>query len=423
MGSRRCIMATPALLVALDLRTTDLEVHFTACMMLAEASMYKVVIFVEPTYAKTMELEISTLTTPGTAGSINVEVFPLVPTEDAWAALRPLPDAILTVRCGDSAWLNGMPYWIRRRWVTLNDLPTLDTLPNLVSNIYWGYTNTDLDQETKISVFTPTYKATAFIEETWQALKAQTYRNWEWVVVVDGLSDRTAKMVREFCDPRIKVFEHPKTGRIGYLKRAATALCTGKILVELDHDDWLTPDCLQEVFNTFTENPNVGMVYSQFAEYYPLTNTCNEYDASYWTYKKTPWRRPDGQFVDVSEAIAYDVMGSFYDGHTVRPVIDAMNVCPNHVRAYRADVLSRIGGYRDLVWADDYDVMIRMFIHSEIKLIPKLLYVQRMGSNNTWTSNRTLLWPCFGQIKAQYDDALQDRYEELGLKPKPTAEA
>jgi hypothetical protein len=115
--------------------------------------------------------------------------------------------------------------------------------------------------------------------------------------------------------------------------------------------------------------------------------------------------------VFLDEAISWDVNGTYTDGFTTWNVIDAMNVCPNHVRAFRASALSDIGGYRDLVWADDYDVMVRMFVKHEIKLIPELLYVQRMGTN-TWTKNTELLWPCFGKIREQYAPWLNAKISE-----------
>ena len=42
-----------------------------------------------------------------------------------------------------------------------------------------------------------------------------------------------------------------RNGYIGATKRYAAGLCTGEILVEVDHDDDLTPDCLEKIVNAF----------------------------------------------------------------------------------------------------------------------------------------------------------------------------
>lgn len=319
-----------------------------------------------------------------------------------------IPDAIISVANSEYDKLAALPYWVRRRWVNPPTLPSIANIVEAVKHVYWGYTDPALDKIPKVSIFTPTHNSEKFIAETWAAVREQTYGNFEWVIVDDGSTDDTVKILKEFRteDPRIKIFQFPATNRIGYLKKAATGLCTGSILVELDHDDWLTTNCLQRVVDTFATDPKIGMVYSNSAEYYPHSGLCNVYGAKYWRYRKTEWR---GVFLD--EAISWDVNGTYTDGFTTWNVIDAMNVCPNHVRAFRASALSDIGGYRDLVWADDYDVMVRMFIKHEIKLIPELLYVQRMGTN-TWTKNTDLLWPCFGKIREQYAAELNAKIKE-----------
>lgn len=319
-----------------------------------------------------------------------------------------IPDTIISVANCEYDKLAALPYWIRRRWLNPQSVPTIPTIVESVKEVYWSYTNPRQDGIPKVSIFTPTHNSAKFIAETWEAVRDQTYSNFEWVIVDDGSTDDTVKILKEFraADPRIKIFEFPATNRIGYLKKAATGLCTGSFLVELDHDDWLTPNCLERVLQTFAQDPRIGMVYSNSAEYYPETGLCNVYGARYWRYRKTEWR---GVFLD--EALSWDVNGTYTDGFSTWNVIDAMNVCPNHVRAFRASALSDIGGYRDLVWADDYDVMVRMFIRHEIKLIPELLYVQRMGTN-TWTKNTDLLWPCFGKIREQFAPQLNAKIME-----------
>jgi glycosyltransferase involved in cell wall biosynthesis len=258
------------------------------------------------------------------------------------------------------------------------------------------------------------HDASAFIFETANAVLAQTWTNFEWLVIDDGSGDASVDILESLRDPRIRVERVEPSGRIGWLKQAATSLARGEFLVELDHDDFLVPTALEKIVAAFRADPSIGMVYSNFAEWFAGTREFHVYQVPFWKYRDTPWNG-----MVAKEALAPDAMGTFVADGVERPVMDAMNVCPNHVRAFRADALRRAGGYRNLVWADDYDVMIRMFLTSNLKKIDELLYVQRMGTN-TWTRNTKLLWPCFGEIRRHHLPALHARYRELGLPVLPS---
>lgn len=322
-------------------------------------------------------------------------------------------DAIFTF--GEKRWgaLETQPYFIRRRWVHLDTAPDAERLVAAAQAVYWGYTTPGSDAIPLVSITTPIHNASAFIFETASSVLAQTWTNFEWLVIDDGSEDAGAEILESLRDPRIRVLRFPPSGRIGWVKQAATSLARGEFLVELDHDDFLVPNALEKIVAAFRADPDVGMVYSNFAEWFAGTREFHVYKAPFWKYRDTPWNG-----MVAKEALAFDAMGTFVADGVERPVMDAMNVCPNHVRAFRADALRRAGGYRNLVWADDYDVMIRMFLTSKLRKIDELLYVQRLGTN-TWTGNTKILWPCFAEIRRHYVDALHARYRALGLPVLP----
>ena len=261
-----------------------------------------------------------------------------------------------------------------------------------------------------VSVYTPTYNPGPFLLEAYDSLKSQTYGNWEWVVVDDGSIDGTKRTLRELSelDHRVRVYFPQRAGQanIGLIKRTCTGLCLGDILVELDHDDLLTSDCLAEVAGAFAADPELGMVHSNFAEFYP--------DGSAHTYPewvdRGRYHQTQYQGHAYTEALAYDVYGDVYGAG---PVIQHMAVCPNHVRAFRASELWRIGGYNpDLTLADDYDLMIRMFVHSKIGHIPKMLYLYRIH-DNTWSRFNDFARWMFNIVEKRWRVELERRIDEL----------
>jgi glycosyltransferase involved in cell wall biosynthesis len=62
----------------------------------------------------------------------------------------------------------------------------------------------------KISIVTASYNYAGFIKEAIQSVMAQTYTNWELIVVDDGSKDNSVEVINDFCnqDSRIKLFQH-----------------------------------------------------------------------------------------------------------------------------------------------------------------------------------------------------------------------
>ena len=98
-----------------------------------------------------------------------------------------------------------------------------------------------------ISVVTPTHRGLPVIQDAYASLCAQTYADWQWVVVPNNGVVLSEEMLG---DPRIRVV--PFTGKpidgarhsIGALKHFACDYATGDVYLELDDDDVLSPECL-----------------------------------------------------------------------------------------------------------------------------------------------------------------------------------
>ncbi len=245
--------------------------------------------------------------------------------------------------------------------------------------------NTDVHDFKKdlVSIFTPTYNTKKHLLKTvYNSVKSQKYKNWEWVICDDGSKEKTRKILKKMQekDARIKLFFFDNCGNIGKMKKRCTERCQGEYLVELDHDDQLTDHCLQEVVKTFKKNPDAGMVFSNCTE---VTDDgrCHRYIAPYWKYRKTEYK---------GKKYMEGLQPNFYGKESSLAMDNShyWELMPNHVRAFRASVLFELGGYDDtLIYADDYDVILRMFLHSKIVHIPKMLYLYRWG-DNTWTSDK-----------------------------------
>ena len=75
------------------------------------------------------------------------------------------------------------------------------------------------------------------------------------------------KYLHNLNDPRIFVFQNISNhGCIGFNKHMIAMMCDGDYLVEVDHDDELTEDCLENLYECFSLS-NADFVYSDALEY------------------------------------------------------------------------------------------------------------------------------------------------------------
>src|SRR5205085_4101699 len=99
----------------------------------------------------------------------------------------------------------------------------------------------------KVSVFTPSHNP-RFLDDCYRSMASQTYDDWEWVVLLNA----GAKAWKPpEADERVRVSRSNVLGKVGAAKRAACELCTGDVLVELDHDDLLSSDCLEHLAKAY----------------------------------------------------------------------------------------------------------------------------------------------------------------------------
>ncbi len=110
-----------------------------------------------------------------------------------------------------------------------------------------------------VSIIMPAFNAERFIGEAIISVLAQTYDNWELLIVDDGSRDDTAAVIAAFTDPRIRVFHQENKG-IGSARNLALDHTRGSLLCGLDSDDMLPSDSLECRVKVFEEEPRTDIV-------------------------------------------------------------------------------------------------------------------------------------------------------------------
>lgn len=246
----------------------------------------------------------------------------------------------------------------------------------------------------KISIITPSHN-TRHLRELEHSILSNSYQNWEWVILLNGgASDYIVS------DERIKVHRSKQTGvSVGAYKKEACDLTTGEAIIEADHDDLLTPDCIEEVAKAF-EDKEVGFVYSDDAK---LSDNFKPYGAQYgWTYRMFNWKGRDLYAMRTMPQTPANIGYIWY--------------APDHVRAWRKSTYDLVGGHIDSKeLCDDLDLMQRLYMVCKFKHIEKVLYIYRIDGTNTWldSENNKAIQKRTVELYRQRIQSLACRYADL----------
>lgn len=105
-----------------------------------------------------------------------------------------------------------------------------------------------------ISIITPAYNTEKYIDLAIRSVLNQTYRNFEYILVDDGSTDKTGEIIDRYAaqDSRIRVI-HKENGGVSSARNAGLAAATGEYIAWLDSDDSIEPDMLETCLNALLE--------------------------------------------------------------------------------------------------------------------------------------------------------------------------
>ncbi|MBF2046913.1 MAG: glycosyltransferase [Elainella sp. C42_A2020_010] len=112
----------------------------------------------------------------------------------------------------------------------------------------------------QVSIIIPAYNGERFITKALDSILAQTYSNYEIIVVNDGSTDQTAAVLQPYRD-RILYIEQANQG-VAAARNRGMALAQGELIAFLDQDDVLLPDKLAVQVECVAQHPEIGIVHS-----------------------------------------------------------------------------------------------------------------------------------------------------------------
>jgi glycosyltransferase involved in cell wall biosynthesis len=188
-----------------------------------------------------------------------------------------------------------------------------------------------------VSVLLPCRDAAATLDAALESIVAQTFRAFEIIAVDDGSSDRTFAMLTEWStrDPRIRAVGSSSRGIVGALEQAA-ACARGELLARMDADDICAPTRFEKQIAFLDAQPDIAACGTGI-RYFPRSLV----RAGARRYER--W---------INNVVSPDEIER--DLFVECPI-------PHPSLVMRRAVFEQVGGYRDLGWPEDYDLILRFW--------------------------------------------------------------
>ncbi len=106
-----------------------------------------------------------------------------------------------------------------------------------------------------------TYNRAQYLPEAIASVLAQSYKNWQLIIIDDGSTDHTSEVLAQFSDPRITYLKHTENRGLLTRRQESLAQAQGTYIAVLDSDDvWPDPDKLTKQVAYLESNPTTAVI-------------------------------------------------------------------------------------------------------------------------------------------------------------------
>jgi len=239
--------------------------------------------------------------------------------------------------------------------------------------------------EYAISVIVPIYKAENYLHKCIDSILAQTFQDFQLILVDDGSPDKSGKICDDYAvkDSRIEVI-HKQNGGVMSARKCGILSARGLYSIQIDPDDWVEPSLLEDLFQEAIQE-KADMVICDFVEHYEGKSSISN-------------QKPESLFhTEVMKEMFTRLMGS---------------TCNKLIRTLCYKQYNVIF-FEDLVLLEDLFLMFQLLLHPiKVAYVPKALYHYERNINpNSLTMTQ-------GERFKGYADGICRHFKAL-LKPYP----
>jgi glycosyltransferase involved in cell wall biosynthesis len=213
------------------------------------------------------------------------------------------------------------------------------------------------NESPKVSVIIPTHNRATMLKRAIESVLAQSYQDFELIIVSDGATDETDSLVEGWDDRRIRYFKHAHSKGASAARNTGIKNSRGAYLAFLDDDDEWLPFHLESLVDKMDDSePKVGLVYG-WIDYYEGKRVIRQ-------------RHPT------------------LKGKILKDMLDKQAITNSSVLLIRREVLDIVKGFdEELPRGNDGDFIRRISKHFEVDYVPKVLAKIHVGHADRITVN------------------------------------
>ncbi|MBC8052889.1 MAG: glycosyltransferase [Sphingobacteriaceae bacterium] len=201
------------------------------------------------------------------------------------------------------------------------------------------------------------YNGSKFLSEAIESILNQTFTDWELLIINDGSTDHSVKIISEFTEPRIRLLHNTENMGLVYTRNKGIKEARGKYFAILDCDDIAFPQRLEIELNYMKTHPELALCSGRAV------------------------------FID-SNGNALHESEKYWGNKNIRMIFN--NILINSATIFKTEIVRSVGAYHEHAPAEDYDLGLRIAEKYPIATVDDVLVKYRLHDSNTSATTTTL---------------------------------
>ena len=205
----------------------------------------------------------------------------------------------------------------------------------------------------EVTVIMPVFNGEKYIEKSIASVLSQTFNNFEFLIVNDGSTDKTAELIHRYEDHRIRLICNESNRGITYSLNKGLETAQGDYVARIDSNDLASPDRLKLQMKLLRQNPEVALIGSSYA------------------------------LIDDSDKVVKIVQLPTHTAE-IKWRLLFQNCIPHSSAIFKKDIVMALGCYDEsFQYAQDYDLWMRISERHQVASIDEpLLYYRLPGEGS-----------------------------------------